>query len=420
MSLQPAEVSGSGAAIFDVAKGTTETIPLDVLSTSSLTLTDQGLTTPVLGASYKVTLGANAEVIGYSGPQPGLKATKGKTSKAITKEAAEAKFKGENKDATNVNSRFAYYLSPDENVLLPVWAISSSINFNGIQVPSRTTLVSAIEGREVFPGKKEKVVVVKRSNKEALPKETPTADDKGADNKLTTMTGIPGEAGTEYIGVSGGLPQSGANALGFTSALRSAGWKINFEWGDANAWDTDWIANDDSWVDTADIVFYSGHANSNGWVVSPPNDNFVANSEVGARCATPDIWGVNDLEWITIAACGPLQDSHIPGASGDAFARWGGAFDGLHTLMGYAQVTYDQPYEGVWFANNMKAGMPIIDAWFRAARDAQPDGRGIYAAALYGVKGTANPRNDHLWGYGSVCADPYPCPDYLVLTWSPC
>jgi hypothetical protein len=417
LSLQPATVSGSGAAIFDVASGTEEIVQLDVVSTSTLKLVDEGLDVPVIGTSYQVILGANGEVTGYSGPQPQLKATRGKKSKAITRESAEAKFKEDNKNATNVNSKFLYYASPDENILLPVYAISSSTNLDGGISPMRTTLVSAIEGREVYPGKEQKRA--DKGRKETQPKSTPTADMRDS-NELRIMSGIPGEAATEYIGVSGGLSQSRANALGFTSALRNAGWTINFEWGDYNCWESDFIANDDSYVDSTDILFYSGHANANGWMAYPPNSNFVSYTSVGTRCGTPDIWGTNDLEWLVIAACGPLQDSHIPGASGDAFTRWGGAFDGLHALLGYAQVTYDQPYEGPWFANNMKAGMPVIDAWFKAARDAQPDGHGIYAVALYGVKNGVSCRNDHLWGYGSVASDPYPCPDTLVLTWYPC
>ena len=54
------------------------------------------------------------------------------------------------------------------------------------------------------------------------------------------------------------------------------GWKVNFNWGDANAWKSDWDANDDSWVDIADFVFYTGHASLNGWLlVTPGTQNLV-------------------------------------------------------------------------------------------------------------------------------------------------
>jgi hypothetical protein len=54
------------------------------------------------------------------------------------------------------------------------------------------------------------------------------------------------------------------------------GWKVNFNWGDANAWKSDWDANDDSWVDSADFVFYTGHASLNGWLlVTPGTQNLV-------------------------------------------------------------------------------------------------------------------------------------------------
>ena len=120
----------------------------------------------------------------------------------------------------------------------------------------------------------------------------------------------PFEAGTSWIGQSGGLPGSQSNAQGFVDGLAADGWLVNFNWGDANAWESDWRRNDDTWVDAADFVFYTGHANMNGWTLSSPDDGSLSFTEVGAGPAAPgDLWGQNDLEWIIIAACGPLQDS---------------------------------------------------------------------------------------------------------------
>ena len=88
--------------------------------------------------------------------------------------------------------------------------------------------------------------------------------------------------------------------------MKAHGWTQQFYWGDANAWESDWRTNNNSYVDNVDFVFYTGHANAWGWVLSPPEDNFLSDAEV--RAAVPDLYGNNNLEWLIIAACGPMQD----------------------------------------------------------------------------------------------------------------
>ena len=222
-----------------------------------------------------------------------------------------------------------------------------------------------------------------------------------------------------------------ANAQGFVNQLSAEGWPINFNWGDANAWESDWDANDDSYVDAADFVFYTGHASLNGWLlVTPGTNNFVTvtPSVVGASPQTPgDRWGQNDLEWVVVAACGPLQDEILSPGGGDVLHRWDGAFDGLHTLMGYGAITFDNTDEGRKIAQYSREGTPLIDAWFRTAQEVQPstngagapDGPTVWVGAMYVVKAGVDPRNDHLWGRGSVSADPT-SPTMLVCMWTPC
>ena len=150
---------------------------------------------------------------------------------------------------------------------------------------------------------------------------------------LSLAPTTPWEAGTSWIGESGGLGGSKDNAQGFVDEWRSAGWKINFNWGDSNAWESDWRRNDDSWVDAADFVFYTGHANMNGWVLANPDDGFLDFSEIGNAPQSPgDLWGQNDLEWAIIAACGPLQDDILYPGGGDVLSRWDGIFDGMHKI----------------------------------------------------------------------------------------
>jgi hypothetical protein len=221
-------------------------------------------------------------------------------------------------------------------------------------------------------------------------------------------------AGTSWIGLSGGLGGSQNNAQGFVNELAASGWNIRFNWGDANAWESDWRRNDDQWVDAVDFVFYTGHANSDGWVLANPDDNFLHFTETAGAA---DLWGANNAEWIVVAACGPLQDELV-GSGGDVLDRWRNAFDGLHILMGYAQVTYDNEEEGKRLAQYAKAGATIIQSWFRTAQEIQPSDP-IWAGAYYLGNETGSTGGDHLWGVGSVGPD-ITSPTWRACSWVPC
>jgi hypothetical protein len=185
---------------------------------------------------------------------------------------------------------------------------------------------------------------------------------------------------------------------------------------------------DDSWVDAADFVFYTGHANRDGWVLSAPDDGALTSVEIGANPAVPgDLWGQQDLEWIIIAACGPLQDDLLSAGGGDVLGRWDGAFDGLHSLMGYGAITFDTTDEGRRVVHYAREGTPLIDAWLRTGQEIQPasngeaapDGPTVWVGAMWVSKPGADPRLDHLWGHGAVSADPT-APTGLACMWTTC
>jgi len=235
------------------------------------------------------------------------------------------------------------------------------------------------------------------------------------------------EAATSWIGPSQGLSGSPANAQGFVDGLSAAGWTINFNWGEANAWESDWNSNDDNWVDSADFVFYTGHADENGWVLNVPADTSLDYTEVGLTPGIPhDHYGQNDLEWFIIAACGPHESSHFTTGVGNAFDRWRGIFDGLHVFMGYGAVTSDNTTEGARVVELALAGWPIIDAWFRTAWEIQPSTNGysapygptVYVTAMYAHRGDHATRDDHIWGTGTTVADPVSPGQERYFMWS--
>jgi Family of unknown function (DUF6345) len=396
---------------------------LDVQARYAVTVRNPGIDgapelLPIVGGGGKfaLTLGDEGRPIAFHGVwRP---AGEPKFVEAIDAGEAEEQFKKVMQDVevAEASSFLAYHASPfgtEQAVLSPVYVFSATIVVGGRKLPSRLVTIPATEFGPVVP------------EPQPQPGRIAALPPRRNGNSRAIN---PFEAGTSWIGSSGGLPRSQANAQGFVDGLAADGWLINFNWGDANAWESDWRRNDDTWVDAADFVFYSGHANMNGWTLSKPDDGSLSFTEVGGAPANPgDLWGEQDLEWVIIAACGPLQDSILAAGGGDVLARWDGAFDGLHTLMGYGAVTFDTDQEGSRVVKYAKQGTPLIDAWFRAAQEIQPatndeeppNGPNVWVGAMWVTKPGADPRFDHLWGHGSVSADPT-SPTGLICMWTTC
>lgn len=315
-----------------------------------------------------------------------------------------------------------FQTSNRKHYLYPIWTYKGTCNVKDHVIPLRVITFPATEfGPQPSPYKPQP----KRS-KRMIPRSWENL------KKRNLLSVNPFEAGASWIGERGGLGGSKNNAQGFVDGLNNAGWNINFNWGDCNAWETDWHENDDYYVDAADFVFYTGHAWLDGWMLVNPsdcNDDYLSSSKVGSTPQTPgDIWGRQDLEWLVVAACGPLQDDILSPGGGDVLHRWDGAFDGLHMLMGYGAVTFDNEDEGRRLVQYSREGQTIINSWFRTAQEIQPsdngypapDGPTVYVGAMWVMKsGVSDPFNDHLWGYGSVAPDPK-SPDILACMWVPC
>ncbi|MEZ4629988.1 MAG: DUF6345 domain-containing protein [Deinococcales bacterium] len=132
---------------------------------------------------------------------------------------------------------------------------------------------------------------------------------------------------------------------------------IAFNHGEANAFEKDFVdpskAGEDSlYVDDVDLAFYTGHASGGGIAFSTQEaGQFLFYDEV--------LWGNQDLEWLIIAACGPLQDEYL----GQSWSqRWGLAFDGLHMIAAYSTVTYDNYHEGALVADYL-LGYHFLCVW---------------------------------------------------------
>jgi len=381
-----------------------------------------------LGVPKKIgiTVGDGGRVIAYNNSWQATESVETQ-SNAVPKATADRQFKNLTSrlklESSEASLAYSYVRAANNmEYLTPVWLYKATANIEGRKMPLRNIVLPA---SEYGPNPAAEVFQNPRLNA-LLPRNWETMV------KRDLLTLDPYEAGTSWIGSIGGLGGSQKNAQGFVDGLKNAGWKINFNWGNCNAWESDWHENDDYYVDAADIVFYTGHADGNGWLLVKPGTcawDALSYTEVGAAPGMPsDMYGQQDLEWIVIAACGPLEDDIISKGGGNAITRWRPIFDGLHILLGYGAVTYDNEEEGKRFVQYAREGQSLINAWFRTAQEIQPSmnyygapfGPRVYAAALWAYKsGTNSPYNDHLWGYGSVAPDPV-LPNIYVCMWVPC
>ena len=395
------------------------------------------------GGDFTVALGDGGDLIGYSGvwraAEGAFDATVVPREKAD--EAHRALFKAaKGLELEQVEVYLAYYAAPQfvvQEFLYPVYVYLATASIRDRQVPLRAVTLPAtdfgptVKMPPLAPprprGARPPVPPRQEANRERRSYATVTSHPHSTQFPAMLAT-KPWEAGASWIGTSGGLAGSQANARGFVDGWAADGWVIDFNWGDAAAWESDWRRNDDLWVDNADFVFYTGHASMAGWVLSAPDDGFLDFREVGAAPDDAgDLWGSSDLEWVVIAACGPLQDDLIAAGGGDVLDRWDGAFDGLHQLLGYGAITFDNTDEGRKIVEYCTDGMTITDAWFRTAKEIQPstngasapDGPTVWVGAMWAGRDGADPSGDHAWSHGSVSADPT-TPTFLACMWTVC
>lgn len=383
------------------------------------------------GGKFKVAVGDRGEVVGFQGVwRPVTEVAS--MEEIIPRGQAITEFKktAGKVNITKTDAYLAYHQSSwgkKQSIMAPVWVVKAEANIDGQAVPIRNRIIAATK----YGPKRKKVVPPKPRDKGAQPLQRSLDQDEKGGHSMIDLLIPPAyadpayEVGASWLYTEAGLPGCKDVGNGFVNGLKAAGWQVNFNWGGRNAYESDWRRNDDLYVDAADFVFYCGHASMNGWSFHRPDDTSLHYSEVGSTPRNPsDLWGQQDLEWITIAACGPLQDSHFVSGGGNAFSRWDGAFDGLHILLGYGAVTFDNDDEGWYFAYLLRLGWKVIDAWFRTAWVVQPSWNGysppngprVYVAAMYAHKGDHATRHDRIWGKGYVAPDPI-APVWLTLMW---
>lgn len=209
-------------------------------------------------------------------------------------------------------------------------------------------------------------------------------------------------------------------AASFLAAMRSFGHADVFDWGNDNAWWSDFDHPDfggDSleWSDNVHFTYFAGHGGQFHYEERRAfNIGFSTRHEpVGTalcRSLSPQ-WrlGVKRLKWLALDSCQIVTDLD----PGHIVEVWAGPMQGLHLLFGFIDLNRIGPYtyrRRVDFAFAINAGYPMARAWLDTAYgwESPQDGttRPIVIAAG-ATRDEAMNRRDHEtlgWVYFDVSA----------------
>jgi hypothetical protein len=163
------------------------------------------------------------------------------------------------------------------------------------------------------------------------------------------------------------LVSMNTHAEGFQNAMVSHGHTKVFDWGDDNAWETDFRnpafgSGGDAlnWSDNVNFCYFADHGGN--W----SNIMHIAFSKAHNQClASSDTWklGVKNLKWLALDVC----DGTLDTTAAAVVDVWGGPMQGLHMVLTFVNTT--SPWsasEGTNFGNAAGAGQPLSNAWLDA------------------------------------------------------
>jgi len=155
-----------------------------------------------------------------------------------------------------------------------------------------------------------------------------------------------------------------SHAEGFQSAMVSHGHIAPFDWGDDNAWETDFRnpafgSGGDAlnWSDNVNFCYFADHGGN--W----SNILHIAFSKSHNEClGSSDTWrlGAKNLKWLVLDVC----DGTLGTAASDVVDVWGGPMQGIHIVFTFVGTT--SPWsssEGSDFGGDAGNGKPLSNAW---------------------------------------------------------
>jgi hypothetical protein len=173
------------------------------------------------------------------------------------------------------------------------------------------------------------------------------------------------------------LRYSDALAESFLMGMRSFGHDDVFDWGNDNAWSSDFDHPDfggDSlrWSDNVHLCFFAGHGGQFHF-----DEQLAFNLGFSSRHNPPDLapcrtlspqWrlGAGRLKWFVLDSCQVVGDT-VPA---NIVECWGPPMQGLHLLLGFIDVQRVGPSthnRRVTFASDICRGWPLASAWLDTA-----------------------------------------------------
>ncbi len=158
------------------------------------------------------------------------------------------------------------------------------------------------------------------------------------------------------------------HAVGFYNSMGGYGHYKIFNWGNSNAWETDFRHPDHggdslNWIDNVHFVFYSGHGGNWSNIF---HNSFAVQKQHCLGSSNQWKLGVKKLKWIVFDSCQCVlsaNSSHI----GDV---WFKSAHGVHMIFGFVGNGHDSWWTsdmGKDFGNSARSGKKLGNAWLDAA-----------------------------------------------------
>lgn len=200
----------------------------------------------------------------------------------------------------------------------------------------------------------------------------------------------------DYPGTGNDLSSPNNTAQRFSDYLDGHGWTWLFDYGNNNAWETDYKrvdlgGNNNNWLDATDTFLYCGHGVTDALFLANTthDDSGVTEADIDG------CWGDNDLEWAFFHCCLNLKSTD-----------WHHAFNGAHTISGAINVINGSSNYGKTIARKLidngifDSSWSIYSAWWHANDSHQPAGNKWRLLA----EDQAH-YNERIWGEGTVQPD---------------
>jgi Family of unknown function (DUF6345) len=153
-------------------------------------------------------------------------------------------------------------------------------------------------------------------------------------------------------------------AEGFQNAMASYGHTSVFDWGDDNAWETDFRSPNfggDSlnWSDNVHFCYFTDHGANTGSVFEI---FFTAQQDYCFGSSNQWTLGANMLKWAVFDTC-----DLVLGTDAASVTQWFGPMQNVHIVFGFVNLAYDDGGRGANFGNDAGSGNPLSNVWLTDA-----------------------------------------------------